>query len=47
MPKNSRPAPLVPNATTVAALKEAERGGGKVYRGSSHAIIKAMFDDAE
>ena len=37
----------VPNATTVGALKEAERGGGKVYRGSSHAIIKAMLDDAE
>lgn len=37
----------VPNAETVAALEEAERGGGKVYRGSSREIIKAMLHDAE
>jgi len=33
----------VPNAETVAALKEAERGSSKVYRGSSRKIIKAML----
>jgi DNA-damage-inducible protein J len=37
----------VPNAETVAALEEAERGRGKVYRGSSRKIIKAMLHDAE
>ena len=37
----------VPNAATVAALEEADRGGGKVYRGSSREIIKAMLHDAE
>ena len=37
----------VPNAATVAALVEADRGGGKVYRGSSREIIKAMLHDAE
>ena len=35
------------NAETVAALEEAERGGGKAYRGSSREIIKAMLHDAE
>ena len=37
----------IPNAETVAALEEAERGGGKAYRGSSREIIKAMLHDAE
>jgi hypothetical protein len=36
----------VPNAATVAALKEAEHSGGKVYRGSSREIIDAMLRDA-
>lgn len=38
---------VIPNDVTVAALEEAERGRGKVYRGSSRAIIKAMLHDAE
>jgi DNA-damage-inducible protein J len=37
----------VPNPATVAALEEAERGAGKVYRGSSSEIIEAMLHDAE
>jgi DNA-damage-inducible protein J len=37
----------VPNSETEAALKEAERRGGKIYRGSSRAIIEAMLNDAE
>ena len=37
----------IPNAETVAALEEAERGGRKVYRGSGREIIKAMLHDAE
>jgi DNA-damage-inducible protein J len=38
---------VIPNAVTIAALEEAERGRGKAYRGSSRAIIKAMLHDAE
>ena len=34
------PKTLVPNATTVAALKELEQGKGEVFRGSTREILK-------
>jgi len=34
-----------PNAETVAALEELERGGGKVYRGTSKEIIDMLAED--
>jgi hypothetical protein len=36
-----------PNAATVAALEEVERGGGKVYRGTSKQIIDAILDEGK
>lgn len=32
-----------PNAVTVAALKEAKRGRGKTYRGTTEQVIAAML----
>jgi DNA-damage-inducible protein J len=37
----------IPNAETVAALEEAERGGGKVYHGTGKQVIDAVLADDE
>ena len=37
--------PLIPNAKTIAAIKEARRGGLPSYRGSTKAFLKSLDAD--
>ena len=37
--------PLVPNAKTIAAIKEARRGGLRQYRGGTKAFLKSLDAD--